>query len=185
MTLSEFEALVVGQTESPTLEFKGPSDWGGALVKDILAMSNCQDGGVIVIGIKDDTLERLGLTAEQAASYDIEKMRDFLRDYADPYVTLSKDTIVDASGRTFVVLRVAEFDDVPVICRRDSAYVLAGRIYFRSRTRRVESAPISNATEMRDIVERSTVKRMRRIRQLGLTVTPSHRKELDRELEGL
>ncbi len=65
------------------------------------------------------------------------------------------------------MIEVQPFDDVPVICRRDRADVRAGVIYFRSRTRRPQSAAVANSADMRDIVERAAALSARRLRRVG------------------
>jgi hypothetical protein len=43
--------LLEAQAESQTLEFKAACNWDiSRMAKDILALSNVQDGGVIIIG---------------------------------------------------------------------------------------------------------------------------------------
>src|SRR5713101_7595396 len=98
MDLSDFEVLVEGSEESQSLDFKGPCMWDvKALAKDILAFTNVQDGGFIVIGFDDGTFERRGVTDEQAESFNQEPMQDQMSDYADPHVKFSVyNNIVDA-----------------------------------------------------------------------------------------
>src|SRR5438270_12075897 len=64
--------------ESTNIDAKGPMEWDGGeasagLTKDILALANSRDGGVIVIG-KDEPADGrfvlTGLTEAQASSFD-------------------------------------------------------------------------------------------------------------------
>lgn len=162
MQLGDFEALVTASEESQSLDFKGPCNWNvRELVKDFLAMANVQDGGYLVFGFNDGTFERVGLTDNQIASFDQEIMQDQIAEFADPHVDFRVyNNIVDADGKKFVVVRIFEFTEVPVVCKRDSNDVAKGRMYYRTKTRRPSSEQVSNAYELRDILDRSTAKIM-------------------------
>lgn len=186
MDTQELEALLTGAEETDTLEFKAAVPWNRNLfVKDILAMANVIDGGRIVVGIEDQTFERQGLTAEQLATYRIEEMRDGIAPFADPRVVFRMDAVADLQGRQFVVIEVSPFEDVPVICHRDGTDVRAGVIYFRNRTRRPESAPVSNSSDMRDMVERAAALSVRRLHRIGFVPDIPDGPDYDAELEGL
>jgi predicted HTH transcriptional regulator len=179
------EALLDGAEETDSLEFKGAMAWNrNSLVRDILALANVIDGGRIVVGIEDATYQRQGVTAEQAASFEIEMMRDQIAPYADPRVVFRCVVVADRQGLQFVVIDVAPFDEGPVICKRDGVEVQAGTIYFRSRTRRPQSARIDNSADMRDIVERAAALATRRLRRLGFVAEEAD-PGFDAELGGL
>jgi predicted HTH transcriptional regulator len=199
MTTEELELYIQGQAESPTLDFKAAMAWDvGSFAKDILAFSNVQDGGKIIIGIEDETFVRQGITDTQRRSYKIDIMRDQMTSFADPHVNFSVEFPVDKDGKQYTCIRVEPFEDVPVICRKDSADTKAGTIYYRNRNRRVESASVSNSYDMREIVEVATVRMMRKKQRVGFSVDSktvqqqsdsealAHaRAELDQELGGL
>ncbi len=75
--------------------------------------------------------------------------------------------------------------EIPAICARDSDHTRSGVIYYRTRDRRPESAPVSNAYDLRDILDRATVSMMARYSRLGLQVARSQENPFDQELEGL
>ena len=188
MDIKQFESLVEGSEESQSLDFKGACSWDvKALVKDILAFSNVQDGGYIVIGVDDKTLKRIGVTAEQAESFNQETMQDQVTKYADPFVIFTVfNDIHDANGLRFVVIRVVEFAEVPVVCRVDGADVHHGRVYYRSRRRRPESEAVSNSFDMRDILDRAALKMMAKRKSQGYTAETTDQKNFyDEELGGL
>jgi predicted HTH transcriptional regulator len=181
-----FEAMLDGAEETDSLEFKAAIAWDrNALVKDILAMANIIDGGRIIIGIADGSFQRQGLTEEQLQTYKIDTMRDAVAPFADPRVIFRREVVTDRNGLQYIVIEVSPFEDFPVICCRDGADVTAGTIYFRSRSRRPQSARVASSTEMRDIIERSAALSMRRLARLGFVAKPENTYDYDAELRGL
>lgn len=189
MTTAELEEKLEAGAETPTLDFKGPCDWTAVtFAKDILALSNVQDGGYIIVGVEElanNTFARKGVAPGQRDTFKADEMRDQLSSYADPHVKFFVEFVKDKGGLEYVAIKVLPFDEVPAICGRDSADTRKATIYYRNRDRRVESAAVSNAFDLRDIVERAAVKMMQRMRGLGLTAGPSVQKKLDDELQGL
>ena len=171
MTTEELEAKLEGGTETPTLDIKAACDWNAeSMAKDILAMANVQDGGYIIIGVEDGTFARQGITPEQRATYDIDIMRDQIAPFADPRAVFTVDFPRDTNGLEYAVIRVEPFDELPVICARESASTHRGFIYYRNSNARVQSAPVSNAYDMRDIITNATAKMMRRLAAKGFAV---------------
>lgn len=187
MDLADFERLVEGSEESQSLDFKGPCSWDvKSLAKDILAFSNVQDGGYIVIGFDDKTFKRVGVSDEQLATFEQETIQDQMTKFADPFVTFTVHKIVDSKGLKFIVIRVVEFPEVPAICKADAADLHQGKIYYRSRRRRPESEAVSNSFDLRDILDRATVKMMAKRKSQGYTAETIEQKNYyDEELGGL
>jgi predicted HTH transcriptional regulator len=186
MNSQDLEAILDGAEETDVLEFKGAVAWDRNLfVKDILAMANVVDGGRIIVGVKDGTFERQGLTAEQLASYKIDEMRDGVAPFADPRVVFRIEVAVDLAGLSFVIIEIFPFDEIPVICRRDGSDVRAGTVYFRSRTRRPQSAAVANSADMRDMVERAAALSARRLRRIGFVPAMPPGPDYEAELEGI
>ena len=196
MDTEQLELHIQGQSESPTLDFKAATSWNvSQFAKDILAFSNVQDGGIILIGIEDKTFNRQGINEAQRNSYNIDIMRDQIAPFADPHVNFSVEFPTDRDGKQYACIRIEPFSEIPVICRKDSADTRAGVIYYRNRNRRVESAAVSNSYDMREIIEVATVRMMRNKERVGFAVfdqiQPDREKEaharavLNKELEGL
>lgn len=186
MTVEEIEALLEGAEETDRLEFKGAMSWNkNQLVKDILAMANVQDGGRIVIGVTDGTFTREGVSEDQANSFKIDDMRDQVAPYADPKVVFKMRSALDRNNLRYIVIDIEPFESLPVICKRDGADVHAGTVYFRSQAQKPQSARVSNATDMREIIDRATVGTMRRQKTLGYTVTVAPEYDYEQELGGL
>lgn len=188
LTTEELEELLEGAEETDALEFKQAMNWDDGLVKDILAMANIEDGGRIVVGIDDGTFARQGLSDPELDSFNIDRIKDVVGGFADPFVEFAISKIQDKRGLMFVVIAVAPFGYTPVICKKDGGRrneLRKGEIYFRSKTRRPCSERISNSSEMRELLDRATVLRMRRLQGLGLRAVPDERYDFDRELGGL
>lgn len=186
MTTEELEAKLEGQTETTTLEFKGDMAWNvQSLAKDILAMSNVQDGGYIIFGIEDGTFTRQGVTATNKATFNFDEMKDQMASFADPFVDFRLEFPQDKDGKNYVVIRVLPFREVPVICRKNGSDVKAGAVYYRNTNGRPQSAAVSSSNDMRDIIEVATVKMMQRKTALGFAVQPGDKQILDNELQGL
>lgn len=189
METDDLEQRLDGGQETPSFEVKGPMPWTPqSLAKDILAMANVRDGGLILIGVEDQTFARLGVSSSDIATYKIDEMRDQMARYADPSVNFAVEFPMDRSGTQYVAIRVASFLEIPVICRRDSADTQAGVVYYRTTNRRVESAPVSSSSDMREIVTIAASRTRSRLQELGWTVNDESkqwRTQLDEELEGL
>ena len=171
ITTDELEAKLTGGVETPTLEVKAACLWSAPLLaKDILAMSNVRDGGYIIIGVEDATFRRQGITPEQKASYHLDTMRDQMAKYADPRVVFTVEFPRDKNDFEFSVIRVLPFDEVPVICAVENDELRRGIVYYRNTNAKVESAPVSNANDMRDIMMTAAQRMMRRLQEAGFTV---------------
>jgi predicted HTH transcriptional regulator len=192
MTIEELESKLEGGVETQTFEVKGPCDWNvGSLAKDILAISNVQDGGSIVIGIEDGNFNRQGVSATQKASYNLDVMKDQMSPYADPHVNFTVESIRDGTGKEYIIINIFPFEEIPVICRKDSSDTQAGSVYYRNKSGRVQSARVSSSYDMREIITNATVKMMQRLTRMGLNagevieVGTITKRKLNNELEGL
>lgn len=187
ITTEELELLLEGQAEDQGLDYKADCAWDvNTFAKDILAMSNVRDGGRLVIGVaeQDQAFVRQGISEANKVTFKIDEMRDQMTQFADPHVEFTVDFPVDTAGRVYAVIQVASFREIPVISRKDSpaAGTTAGVIYYRNNNRRPESAPISNAYDMRDVVEVAVVRRMQKNKDFGLIAEVGDRQILDNEL---
>ncbi|MFA5087094.1 MAG: ATP-binding protein [Candidatus Paceibacterota bacterium] len=186
MTTEELEAKLEGQTESQNLEFKGDVAWDvKSIIKDVLAMSNLQDGGYIILGINDKSLERIGISSANMETYNYDIMKDQIAPYADPFVDFRLYFPKDKDGKDYVVIRIFPFRQIPTICRKDGADVRAGVIYYRNNNGRPQSAAVSNSNDMRDIIEVATLKMMQKKKEIGFTAEVDDKSKLDKELMGL
>jgi len=189
MTTKELEELLEGGIETPHLDYKGPCVWDITFAKDILAMANIEGGGRIIIGVAEKGVgyERVGMTEKEAATFDYDIMRDQFASFASPHVKFSLAFPRDKNDLQFVVITVDEFAEIPVICIKanENAGTKAPIIYYRNTDRRVESGPISNYHDLRNLLERSAIKIRAHWKQLGLSAPDNIKKILDDELGDL
>lgn len=139
------------------------------LTKDILALANSRDGGVIVLGKQESPPGRfvpVGLSESQAASFETTKVATWVNNHCSPPVNLTCCR-QENQGRQFLVIAVSEFHDVPVICTKQYELSVAGKppkVLLRKgavyvRTANAESAPLSSVEEMRQLIGLATTKR--------------------------
>ena len=190
MTTKELEELLEGGIETPHIDYKAQCEWDiNAFAKDILAMANIEGGGRIIIGVAEEGVgyKRVGITTTQMDTFNYDNMRDQFASYASPHVKFSIAFPQDKNGLIFVIITVDEFDEIPVICIKpnDRAGTKAPVIYYRNTDKKVESGPISNYHDLRNLIERSAVKIRVRWKQLGLSVPDNITIILDEELGNL
>ncbi len=157
-------------SESRKLEYKECLPWKALrlkITKAALAMANLEDGGRIMVGVKEvgDAKKPtpVGLSEEDTNTYDKDTVTEFLNEYADPYIDADVD-VFPYGAKHFVVISVSEFADVPVICKKGSKGITRGQMYVRPR-RKAESVPVPTAAEFREVLDRAIDKGI--LRQLG------------------
>lgn len=166
----DVEQLLRVKTEGKNLDYKQGLNWAtcskdekAEIVKDILAMSNTQDGGRIIFGVRDNDLEPIGVSDDEFASFDQTKVNEFLHKYTDPKSScyVYKHTL---DAKKFVVIDVPEFLEVPIICKQDAnsskdGRLIVGRGQLYIRTEKATSELPSSAQEMRELIGRALTKR--------------------------
>jgi len=182
--------------ESPRLEYKDSWPWDEQkfkemLTRSILAMANMKDGGHIVIGVDEgqDAPNPAGMQPQHLTTYNEEAIKDFVGNYADPYVDFSVD-VVTSRDRQFVLITVREFAELPVICKKDGKTeqggLKLGSLYIRTRDRRPSSVAVQNQAQMRELLELAIDKGIRKLQQRGLVYgqrSPTDVELYDRETE--
>lgn len=186
MTLQEFEQKLDAQIETQSLDFKADIPWDvKKLSKDILAMSNVRDGGAIIIGVQEDAtgFSKQGVCEANLKTFKIDVMKDQLLNYADPAVDINLFTLTDLEEKKFIVIKVLPFKEVPIISRKSiEGEIQANVIYYRNTNRRIESAPISNSTDLREIIELAAIKLMQKRKDFGYQASDDTKILLDTEL---
>lgn len=165
------------------------------ITKSVLGMANTKDGGWIIMGKEkqpNETFNAVGMSQSDYDSFDSDAVKDFVKDYADPYVSLSVNKL-EYAQKKFVVLRIEEFDSIPAICKRDWGNILhRGKIYTRSRGK-PETIEVPGQSEMREIIDMAVEKKIRefyeRISRVGLRhlipSEPRDKEQFDKQREDL
>jgi predicted HTH transcriptional regulator len=176
MTSEELRAHIEAGQETPSRDYKGSSECNPrALARDILAMTNLRGGGTIIIGVeeKDGTFTPTGVLPEHDITYKYDELKDIVDSFADPYVRFSLERCQEALG-LFIVIRVSDFEEHPVICKKSSPPKLNNKreleqatIYIRTSQGRPASRKVQTSIEMRDIIELATDKAAQKLRARG------------------
>lgn len=202
MSTSIIDEIINHPYEERHIEFKKSTLWQedefkAKITKTALGMANMRDGGWIVIGKEersDGTFEKVGMIQSDYDSYDSDDVKDFVKEYADPYVSLSIQKHV-YDQKKFVVIRIQEFDNTPIICKRDWGGILhRGKMYTRSRGK-PETVEVPSQTEMREIIDmavdkeyRKFFERLSNVGLLRLVTVPSEPRDeelFDEQHEGI
>lgn len=172
MTEEEFAEIIARGREQSSVEFKRPGlrtdkHLFAKVTRAALGMANRRDGGIIIVGVKEDTtgLTPEGLTDEELSTWRHDDVADGFAPYADPSLEFETEQVA-YQGQNFIVIRVEEFSEVPVLCKRgynkDREVILrAGACYIRPR-RKPETIEVSTYADMRDLIDLATDKSLRR-----------------------
>lgn len=174
MEWKDYESLLERGYETQNIDYKESRAWNiKDFAKHILAMSNIENGGFIIIGMREtqNGYERTGVLYEHIQTYDIDIMKDQMSIYADPWTNLVMHIHSDKTGKKYIFIKIFEFDEVPVICKKDCNETKQNTIYYRNSNRRPESAPISNTSDFKNLLERAAIKLMKKYLKLGLKIS--------------
>jgi predicted HTH transcriptional regulator len=172
MTKEEFGEILARGREQPNVEFKGPglkSDKHlfAKVTRAVLGMANRRDGGYVIVGVEErqGKLNPTGLPPEQLATWTYDNLADGLAAYAEPSVEFDTE-VVEYETLRFLVIRVEEFIEVPVLCKRGynkgkEVILREGACYIRPR-RKPETIEVSTYADMRDLIDLATDKSLRR-----------------------
>lgn len=167
VTDSEFARIMERRRELRGVEFKGPGllsegRLAAQVVKAAIGMANRRSGGSVIIGVQEDAgFTPVGLSETEAATWKYDAVADRIASYADPGVEFELE-IKEFGGQRFAVIEVAEFADIPVLCKRSYGNVLHdGACYVRTR-RKPETADLPTYADMRDLLDLAIEKGVRR-----------------------
>lgn len=161
--------LIDRQGEDRSLDYKAAMAFTdnavkGKLLKCIMAFANTRDGGYILIGVEQIDLhfEAMGVTPEQARSFDPTKIGDFARNYCSTLPRVTTREVAIGEVRV-LLLRVAEFADEPIVCTSDlhdsqkNSILRKGNIYVRTEDARCVA--IDSSETMRSFLDLAVQKR--------------------------
>lgn len=155
VTEREFAEILQQGHETPGVEFKGPGlrsdkQLFAKVVRAALAMANRRGGGQIIVGVREDAGQLVadGITAADLSTWNHDDVTGALSAYADPYVSASVQPL-PYQGKSFVIITVDEFEEVPVLCKKEYQAVLRDGACYVRRKGRIESSEVPNHAEMR------------------------------------
>ena len=132
MDLLELEGIVDAGQETQRVEFKKACHWGGVpdlrvkLAFTAIAMANTRDGGIIVIGLREQpskkgqfTLDTL--STEQLDSFAPDDVKAFVNARAELHLELEISRHV-VRATNLVVIAVREFRDYPIRVAKNLEY---------------------------------------------------------------
>jgi predicted HTH transcriptional regulator len=160
----ELTRYVLAAGESPNVDAKGPCAWeaddAAKLCKDIIAMANRRDGGVLVIGKSEPERGCFrfdGLTPQQQATFETTRVAQWVNSRVSQPITIVCHRH-EHDGKTFVVITVQEFNDVPIMCTSDcfaapdrqKKLLRAGDVYVR--TENAETSTLQRPEDLRALI---------------------------------
>ncbi len=168
MTSDDLKA-VIERGETANIDFKGPLEWEGdhkvELTRDIAAMANTRDGGLIIVGVEEEPETKrpriVGLNDTQLASFDPSRIGQYVNSRFEPPVELrvEKPTV---DGKALAVIQVSEFRDSPAICTKEGRKSGNREIFMPGavlvRTGAAETRQV-DAEHMRELVGRAITRR--------------------------
>ncbi len=196
----EFRTLLARGYESRGVEFKGPGARSDSVLlakvaRAAMGMANRRDGGFVIIGVDDinRTLVPTGLTADQLRTWQYDDLAPAIAPFTDPTLQFDFEVLV-SEHKSFVVLTVHEFAELPVLCAKDYQVRIEprprdpnarrtveisrrGACYVRSR-HKPETSEIPSQEEMRELLDLAIVKGLKRYIEMthraGLSITATH-----------
>jgi len=172
MKESEFEEILTPGYETRGVEFKPPGprtdkSLFAKVTRAALGMANRRDGGTIVIGVRSvgNNLTPVGLADADLSTWSYDDVSTGFAAYADPSIAFDLEKVPYKTSQ-YVVLRMHEFEDIPVLCKKDynnndEVVLRKGACYVRSR-HKPETSEIPTQEDMRDLLDLATDKSVRK-----------------------
>jgi predicted HTH transcriptional regulator len=175
VTEQEFESLLARGYETNDVEFKSRGNrrdpvFLAGIIRAVLGMANCRDGGRVIIGVESDTLDPVGFDEDEVEPWlNYDELAEKVNKFASPRVHFDVEAQA-FRGRSFVIIRVHEFEDIPILCSRDfhgpgkgkgAPILRRGACYVRSR-HKPETSEIPTEEEMRELLELAIDKGVRK-----------------------
>ena len=187
--------------EAPDIEFKESAPWKTLkwkIIKTALAMGNLRDGGILIVGVSQRAGQQplAGIGETDLATYDPDTIADQVGSYISPGVEFA---LAQAPYREkdYLAFEFQEFREIPLVCKQngpDGEGLEAGVVYVRPREGRPRSTKVTDAGQMRELLDLAADKAARRIIERGIRAGlefPAGARPLtvieqfERELEGL
>jgi len=190
MTRDEFIQIIGLGREQNGVEFKSAGlrtdkQLLARVIRAAIGMSNRRYGGIVIVGINEDGEGNpvlVGLNPTELKSWKYDDFSDSLSSYADPSITFMTEEF-EFESKTFLVVNIDEFGDIPIICKRDFPGVLRqGAVYVRTR-RKPETSDIPTHEDMRQLLDLAVEKRLRQFTRTASAVGLSLERERDQSDE--
>ena len=168
MDEAEFEELLAQGHELSGVEYKGPGSrkekpFAARVARACLGMANRRGGGIVIIGVAENEQklpDPVGLLPRDVLTWKYDELSDTLSEYADPSISFELEPFI-YHKKTFVRILISEFNDIPVLCKKEYQDILRkGACYIRTR-RKPETIEIPSQEDMRDLLDLATEKRLR------------------------
>ena len=183
MTEQELEAILAQGHETHGVEFKGPgkrtnSAFVASVIRAMLGMANHRDGGHVILGIDSESLEPVGLDDDEEASWlNYDALAPAVNEYASPSLSFNVQSVTFRENQ-IVIIRVEEFEEIPILCRKEfqapakkSSLLRRGACYVRA-SHKPETSEIPSEQEMRELLElaidKGVAKFLARVQKVGL-----------------
>ena len=167
MTPEEFDELLalgeIGGVEfKSTQALTSPRPW--KVIRAILGLSNRRGGGYVVVGIAEGANSQPildGMDTAHLDSWSEDAAMDLMSEYSEPRSEIRVEQYQNDDGKSFVVIRVKEFGEQPVLCKRDggNGVLRRGALYIRPRGR-AQTVENGSMEDMRSLLELATEKRL-------------------------
>jgi len=154
-------------------------------------MTNTFSGGRIVIGVTENLktrkFELTGLTEEQLKSFE---NYDSIKSTVDGFSTIQTDFDIDKcihEGKSYIVVTVREFTDIPTLCRKDGTTdkLKKDDMYVRSKKAQYSTTRVSEL-EIREIVNMAVDKQTKDLQKRGWSRNiPNVKDFYSKETEGV
>jgi predicted HTH transcriptional regulator len=183
VTEQELEAILAQGHETHGVEFKGPgkrtnSAFVASVIRAMLGMANHRDGGHVILGIDSESLEPVGLDDDEEASWlNYDALAPAVNEYASPSLSFNVQSVTFRENQ-IVIIRVEEFEEIPILCRKEfqapakkSSLLRRGACYVRA-SHKPETSEIPSEQEMRELLElaidKGVAKFLARVQKVGL-----------------
>lgn len=121
-SVEKLKRLLSKKAEIKNVDYKLTFNWNeaskedkGKIIKDIIAMANSKEGGIILFGVRDEDMEPAGMPKGDYESFDQTKIFDFINNYTYPKVSFVVEK-PEYNGKFFVIITVKEFEKIPILC---------------------------------------------------------------------
>lgn len=144
--------------EERDIDFKQSAPWSGLkakLVRHCLAMANLRDGGIIVVGVREDgdRWDSSGITKSDLLTFNPDVVQDELKKFASSAIRTTFAVHEQRDGKEYLIIHVHTASELPIVCTRNgSGGLVAGGFFVRPADGRPRSQRVESAEDMREVL---------------------------------